>query len=99
MSHNKLTSSGLLGKVDPDMRQPDKTKRKTYSKGTDAEKATLVEVPEPINEAEKLGEPMSKTTSKDSTDESGKKKTKKKKRSALANQSNPHHVDNCECNV
>ena len=26
----------------------------------------------------------------------GKKKTKKKKRSVLANQSNPHHVDNCK---
>jgi hypothetical protein len=26
----------------------------------------------------------------------GKKKPKKKKRSVLANQSNPHHVDNCK---
>jgi hypothetical protein len=28
----------------------------------------------------------------------GKKKPKKKKRSVLANQSNPHHVDNCRLN-
>ena len=33
--------------------------------------------------------------SEETTTGSGKKKQKKKKRSVLANQSNPHHVDNC----
>lgn len=45
------------------------------------------------------GTPMSKTTSKASSEdaptETGKKKPKKKKRSELANQSNPHHMKNC----
>jgi hypothetical protein len=38
---------------------------------------------------------MSKTNSSQGSDIATKKKSKKKKRSVLANQSNPHHVDNC----
>jgi len=37
----------------------------------------------------------SKEGSEEGSGVGGKKKTKKKKRSVLANQSNPHHVDNC----
>lgn len=44
-------------------------------------------VPDPI--------PLSQTVSKES-DSKLKTKKKKKKRSVLANQGNPHHVDNCE---
>lgn len=41
---------------------------------------------------------MSKTNSSQGSEsvQTGKKKPKKKKRSVLANQSNPHHVDNCK---
>lgn len=39
--------------------------------------------------------PLSQTPSNDGSVKA-KKKTKKKKRSVLANQSNPHHVDNCK---
>ncbi|WVQ80229.1 hypothetical protein IAT38_002334 [Cryptococcus sp. DSM 104549] len=38
--------------------------------------------------------PMTQASSKDTDAVKGKKKPKKKKRSVLANQSNPHHVDN-----
>lgn len=38
----------------------------------------------------------SKDGSEGGSGSGGKKKPKKKKRSVLANQSNPHHVDNCE---
>jgi len=46
--------------------------------------------------------PLSQTPSKESDAPSGKgkQKKKKKKRSVLANQGNPHHVDNCEnCSI
>lgn len=46
--------------------------------------------PEPV--------PLSQTASKDS-DGKVKTKKKKKKRSVLANQGNPHHVDNCKCHT
>ncbi|WVQ95029.1 hypothetical protein IAU59_002121 [Kwoniella sp. CBS 9459] len=47
------------------------------------------------DQAHAQSQPMSQAPSKDSTETSkGKKKPKKKKRSVLANQSNPHHVDN-----
>lgn len=39
--------------------------------------------------------PLSQTPSRDGSVKT-KKKSKKKKRSVLANQSNPHHVDNCK---
>ncbi|OCF31564.1 hypothetical protein I316_06763 [Kwoniella heveanensis BCC8398] len=46
-------------------------------------------------QAQAQSQPMSQAPSKDSTETSkGKKKPKKKKRSVLANQSNPHHVNN-----
>jgi hypothetical protein len=50
-----------------------------------------VDVEPPVN--------LEKTVSKESSEVGSagtKKKPKKKKRSALANQSNPHHVDNCK---
>jgi hypothetical protein len=44
-----------------------------------------------------VGAPMRKTNSSQGSETAaGKKKPKKKKRSVLANQSNPHHVDNCK---
>ncbi|OWT38552.1 hypothetical protein C366_04485 [Cryptococcus neoformans Tu401-1] len=63
-------------------RPPSKNKRKLDKKA------------EPLLVASQTASsPLSQTTSRDGSVKT-KKKTKKKKRSVLANQSNPHHVDN-----
>lgn len=65
-------------------RPPSKNKRKLDKKA------------EPLLVASQTASsPLSQTTSRDGSVKT-KKKTKKKKRSVLANQSNPHHVDNCK---
>jgi hypothetical protein len=69
---------------------PSKTKRRVDKK-VESTAQPLVAPSEPTVSAS-----MSKSSSKDGSEVAGgKKKPKKKKRSVLANQSNPHHVDNC----
>ena len=73
---------------------PQKTQRTTTST-TAAKKAVAPEK----ESVQPNSAPLSQTVSKESDPaSSGKTKTKKKKkkRSVLANQGNPHHVDNCE---
>nr|XP_018261562.1 uncharacterized protein I303_06000 [Kwoniella dejecticola CBS 10117]OBR83720.1 hypothetical protein I303_06000 [Kwoniella dejecticola CBS 10117] len=93
---NKTSPVSSAGTVDDGDKSPSKTRRKLANRDTNVPAAT------PSTNAKEESQPMSQSQSKDSnetkTTANGgggtKKKPKKKKRSVLANQSNPHHVDN-----
>ncbi len=70
-----------------DERPPCKTKRRLDAKAEAAKPPTLAQEIPPLE-----------TLSKEGSEVAGKKKKKKKKRSVLANQGNPHHVNNCTFN-
>jgi hypothetical protein len=82
--------------------QPTKAKRRINAKDPHTAGAESNEaVSGSVDHSSKDGGELERTASgsKESEEGSGvggKKKTKKKKRSVLANQSNPHHVDNCK---
>ena len=82
--------------------QPTKAKRRiNASNSQPPADGSIEQTPGSVDQNSKDGGELERTASgsKDSEAGSGvggKKKTKKKKRSVLANQSNPHHVDNCK---
>ena len=71
----------------------------TVEKPPQKAQRTIQKRPPPPQSALENTVPLSQTPSKESDAPSGKskQKKKKKKRSVLANQGNPHHVDNCKC--
>jgi hypothetical protein len=77
-----------------------KTKAEPAKPAVSGQIETLVTTSGPT-QADKENIPMSSNNSSQGSEETatGKKKPKKKKRSVLANQSNPHHVDNCTFSV
>ncbi|WWC90635.1 uncharacterized protein L201_005571 [Kwoniella dendrophila CBS 6074] len=99
------TTSSTSNNNDDEDKLPSKTRRKLANKDTNISiPSNITTTPT----AKEESQPMSTSQSKDSNETkttttggaggggqgSNKKKPKKKKRSVLANQSNPHHVDN-----
>ncbi|WVW85539.1 hypothetical protein I302_107577 [Kwoniella bestiolae CBS 10118] len=96
------TTSSNNTNIKDDDKSPSKTRRKIAGhRDINTAPSSNVNVNGTTNSTEE-SQPMSQSQSKDSNETKttanggagGKKKPKKKKRSVLANQSNPHHVDN-----
>lgn len=99
LNANKITSAQKTqAQIQEKTRPPAQKEAKEAVKGQ-IETMVTTSGPKDKDEADKENVPMSSNNSSQGSEEtttgSGKKKQKKKKRSVLANQSNPHHVDNC----